>query len=518
MSKFPATTLANYGRRFLYSLKRSSAILDWVPARYLQPAAMIVVSATIIFIYFSPVFEGYTFSDIGNRQKGLYPWVYRSGDRIAPLHYDQADSFYPWQVFIGRALRSGEVPLWDPLSFAGHPFFANGQNGAFYPPRTYLSFVVSASRVHDTLVISHMLLGGLLMFFLLRSSRLCFGACLFGGLAWMLNSFMLSWMALGHFLVIEAFLPLSFLLVEKVVRGSLPSALGLGLVLAAIFLGGNLLFVELTLVTVAMYGVYLLYRRWRRPERRSLTLNVPRAAWVILLLGLTGAICVGLIAVQFLPTAEIVGAMDRSTLSYTELVKWNLPLYELRCFFFEPIHEITTSTAIGQEPYHRMMFLGTPTAILALVGFWRRHKLVGYLRVLAVLALLAALGTFLTWIAMKLIPGFGHLKPLGRVLFLFNFAIAVLAAFGLDWVLRGVPRLLHWKPAGALRHTWRLGLSAVLVIIVSIQMYSVASWVVRYQVDHGDQLYPETPLITALGHDDSTRMIAIHPSFYGSTP
>ena len=518
MIKSYAATVVSRCRLVVSSIRPSSALLQWVPARYLQPAAMIVISVTVIFIYFSPIFEGYTFSDIANRQKGLYPWVHLARDRVAPLHYDQADSFYPWQVFIGRALRSGEVPLWDPLSFAGHPFFANGQNGVFYPPKAYLSLVVSATRVHDALVLSHMLLGGVLMFGLLRRSRLCFGACLFGGLAWMLNSFMLSWMALEHFAVIEAFLPLSFLLVDKVVKGSLPAALGLGVVLAAIFLGGNLLFVELTFVVVALYGIYLFYRRWRRPERKILTLNVPRAVWGASLLGVTAAICLGLIAIQFLPTAEIVRAMDRSVLSFTELRMWRLPVSELRCFLFEPIHEVNTPMVIGEEPYHRMMFLGTPTALLAVIGFWRRHKLVAYLRVLAVVALLAALGTPLTWVAMKLIPGFGHLKPLGRVLFLFNFAAAVLAAFGLDWVLRGLPRLVRWRVRGPGLHLWRLGLSSALAIIVVVQMYSVASWVVRYQSDHGDQLYPETPLIKTLGNDDSTRMLAIHPSFYGSTP
>jgi hypothetical protein len=334
----------------------------------------------------------------------------------------------------------------------------------------------------------------------------------------MLNSFMLSWMALGHFVVIEAFLPLAFLLVEKVVKGSMPGALGLGVVLGGIFLGGNLLFVELTFVVVALYGVYLLYRRWRRPERPKFRLNVSRAAWVVVLLSLTAIVCLGLIAVQLLPTAEVVQAMDRAKLSYTELVKWKLPVSELRCFFFEPIHEINTPMVIGEEPYHRMMFLGTPTAVLALIGFWRRHKLAGYLRVLAVVALLAALGTPVTWLAMKLIPGFGHLKPLGRVLFVFNFATAALAGFGLDWVMRGLPILIRLRLPRGGRRLWRLAFSSALSIVVIAQMYSVASWVVRYQADRGDGLYPETPLIKALGNNATQRMLAIHPSFYGSTP
>ena len=41
--------------------------------------------------------------------------------------------FYPWQHAAVEALRSGQLPLWNPLVGSGAPLAANLQTGAFYP-------------------------------------------------------------------------------------------------------------------------------------------------------------------------------------------------------------------------------------------------------------------------------------------------------------------------------------------------------------------------------------------------
>lgn len=41
----------------------------------------------------------------------------------------------PHAVFIARALREHELPLWNPYIYCGMPFAANVQAALFYPPR-----------------------------------------------------------------------------------------------------------------------------------------------------------------------------------------------------------------------------------------------------------------------------------------------------------------------------------------------------------------------------------------------
>ena len=54
--------------------------------------------------------------------------------RLAPTLRDQGDFFYPLKLYTADRLRSGQIPLWNPLSATGEPWLANGQSGPFYPP------------------------------------------------------------------------------------------------------------------------------------------------------------------------------------------------------------------------------------------------------------------------------------------------------------------------------------------------------------------------------------------------
>lgn len=484
--------------------------------RWKLPVALIILGC-VTYSFFYPIFDGYTLSDVARRQNQVYPWAHRKTERPGTVHFDQADTFYPWQVFINQALRSGEFPLWNPYSFAGHPFFANGQNGLLYFPRTYLSIVATPTRVHDWLLLSHMLLGGLMMFLLLSDVRLTFGASLFGSLAWMTNSFMLSWMALEHYVVIHAWLPLAMLLIRRAARRrSWPAAIGAGVILGLMFLGGNILFVELTFAALGLCSIYLVARQLRKHRKSVAGIGARRLLSYTLLLMIPAIVCAGLIAVQFLPTWEIVASIDRAPLTYTELVKWRLDWSDLKYFFLEPQPMAWSPLGVAEDPYHRMLFLGTPTAVLALIGFWRKNPLVSFWRWVAVFILLVALGTPLTWVAYKIVPGFAHLKPLGRVLFLFNFSAAVLAAFGMDWLLKDLPGLIRLKLEGSWDVLWRFTASAALTVIVALQLAAVGGWVMGFQTDDPELLYPETDLTQKLPRNDSTRILALHPAFYGS--
>jgi hypothetical protein len=167
-------------------------------------------------LFFHPIFVGRTLSDVEARQAQTFPWAgtVERRNANAPLHFDQADSFYPWQVFMTRALDEREVPLWNPYSFGGVPFLANATNGFLYPPRLLLTEFVAPFRAHDLLLLSHMFFAGIAMYLLLRHWHVRAPAAAVGALAWMLNSFMLGWMALEHYVVIAALLPIAFLLID----------------------------------------------------------------------------------------------------------------------------------------------------------------------------------------------------------------------------------------------------------------------------------------------------------------
>ncbi len=395
--------------------------LGFTPRRH---AAALVIFGALTFAFFLPILRVETFSEVGKYQLARFPWEGQtSGDSpFTVRHGDQVESFYPWQVYTSRALRQGELPLWNPYSFGGAPFFANGQSGVLYPPRLALTYTVSPTRVHDLLLASHFFLAGVAMFLLLGFAGLSFPAALVGGLAWMLNSFAVSWQALEHYTAVEVWMPVGVMLAHATVRRrSWSAAFGLALVLSLLVFGGNVLFVELAVAAILGYAMVLAIVAAAR-ERGSIAGNAARLATAV---GLTA----GLTAVTILPTLRLATESARASLSYGELGRYALPPGALWSIFRLP--ELPQG-----DPYHLNLFAGTAVGLLAVVGLLARQALARFAAVLGGLALLFMLRTPVTFVVDHALPGMSSFKPLARAAFLLQFALAVLAAYGLQALLR----------------------------------------------------------------------------------
>jgi hypothetical protein len=473
----------------------------WLGFTPREHVAGLAIFAAVTLLFFFPVLQGDTFSEVGLRQQNAYPWAAStpSGEPSQILHLDQVDAFYSWQVFVNRELRRGEFPFWDPHTFAGHPFFANGTNAVLYPPKATLASTVSPARVHDLLTLSHLFLAGVAMFLFLGVVRLSFGPALVGSLAWMLNSFALSWQALDHYTAVAVWLPAAMLLAHVTVRRrSQAAALGLAGALGLMLLGGNVLFVELAALTIFAYGGTLVVADVIR-DRTSLPGHVLRLASAAVLF-------VGLTAVVILPTLALAADNPRVEFGYDELERFALPLSGL-------VNIVYPRNIAPGEPYNFNLFAGTLVSLLALVGVFRRNALALFAGALGALAVLYMLHTPVTLVLSQTVPGLDSFKPLARAAFLLDFALAVLAAFGLqrvlDW-LRGrrLPLSGSWVAAAVV---------AVVAASVVVQEYRLARFLMPHQPNEPAYLFPRTPLVDYLDARKG-RFIPTSRSFRGSTP
>jgi hypothetical protein len=103
----------------------------------------------------------------------------------APVFRDQADFFFPLKLWTADRLKSGDVPLWNPLSGGGEPWLANGQSGPFYPP-TWLFLLPSPAMAAGLFVLLHICLGaaGTWRFLAAEGASVAaraFGAAVFAG-------------------------------------------------------------------------------------------------------------------------------------------------------------------------------------------------------------------------------------------------------------------------------------------------------------------------------------------------
>jgi len=129
----------------------------------------------------------------------------------------------PQALFVSKALRGGELPLWNPFIYCGHPFAANIQTALFYPPRflaTLLGGVTAGPMLYSLEIelILHILLGGIFAFLLMRELGIERGASLAAATSFQLGAFFTS--QAEHLGAIEAaaWLPLTWLLVLRLSR------------------------------------------------------------------------------------------------------------------------------------------------------------------------------------------------------------------------------------------------------------------------------------------------------------
>jgi len=374
-------------------------------------------------------------------------WIPRGGG-------DLVSFLWPMHRFVARSLRAGIVPLWNPHLYSGAPFAADNQTGLFYPIHllTFALFGEPSYAVMEALVVFHIWLAGANAFALARGLDLRRPAALLGGLAFALSDLFVTHVGNLNLNATAAWLPLLLLCAHRALtRRGAGWAAGAGAVLAVAALAGHaqmLLFLTLTLV------LYLLYRLAIDRQQMLHTLGL---AALIVAVGLGGA------ALMLLPAYEMAGHTGRGHLSYEEATRYSLPPRALIGLVAPGFYG---RGAIGfWGPWKRVEvgYVGVATLVLAAVGFVARRGRTadrrtatdggfptGFFVLLALIAFLLAMGshTPLYGLLYRYAPTFDQVRVPARLIVLADLGLAVLAAYGLDRLLRGdSPRRTVWVGA-----------------------------------------------------------------------
>lgn len=492
-----------------------------------QYATAAVVFAALVVLFFLPVFTSHkTFSTVHELQQRAYPWYDPQHPTKNPYYVqtDQAAVYYPWEVLADTSLRQhGDLPLWNPQSFAGHPLYANSQTGLAYPPRLFVAEVLSPSWAHDIYLMFHIWLGGLAMFALLKEFGARFSGALLSGIAWSFSAFTAFWIQLENFAVVLALLPLVILCIHRwhARRSWRALAVG-GFLLGLVFIGGSPEISLACFVLAFSYAACLSLTRlvagWRQiATRRRVEIAAAPIGLIVV------AVCTA--AVALLPFLALQSRYAREPFTLDENLKVSkvVPGDLLHTLVPANLPLTTTNTAV---------FIGSIAGLLAIVGIVRRRPGAGLGRGIVVFLLLFFAVPPFQWLVYNAIPRLDFVVGLGRLLFVWVFAVAILAGLGLDAVVSAVGRRTHaWSadtgvtlPDGSStpgpddRLPWeRWGASlghrvapasrrAAPAVVAAACVGLTALQLLVYMRDAnppfpsrtGSQLFPETPALTAV--------------------
>ncbi len=392
----------------------------------------------------------------------VYHWkILLTHDYSLLVAYEGLCQGYGWLQFWILSIRDGALPLWDPFALAGHPFAGEMQTAAFYPLNLVLVLfpfnqqgVFSPQLFHQWFALMHFL-GGCFMFALARElglrrfPALIAGICfslggLTGAVAWpdMVNSAI--WLPLVFLFLLRA------LRAETTKRAALNASLG-GLSLGTAILAGRLHMPVMQAVCVVGAAVFASLHPQLRQKRS------PGKPWLrpATVLGVLAgvAFCAG--AVQLLLSMEysrhalrFFGSMP--ALPATTRIPSTYPAEGLAPHGLWGI--LFAFGFSGQLGGHEVLrfYLGVFPLLAAVIGVWKRWSTpwVQYLSGLAVVAFLYALGEFsaVYGLLRTVVPYLWMVREANRFMYLADFSLAILAAFGVEALFYGPVDEPAWRP------------------------------------------------------------------------
>lgn len=354
---------------------------------------------------------------------------------------DFSGQFLAFGAYQARRLLAGEIPLWNPYNFAGHPFIADTQAAVFYPPRLVtigLSGLFGgwsyAALQAETLV--HFWMASVWMYLFSRTvteSRL---AGMISALTLTYGGYLTGYPPL-QLAVLEAgiWLPLALLGIHK--QRWWLAGLSLGLSLLAGHPQTSLFFIY----TIAAYSIHRAF-----VEDRKLPPTLLRVGMVL-------AIGAGLAAVQLLPGLEYLRLTTRAAMTYEEMAG-GFPFSDIVTFFIPNVITVWSP-----------LYSGIAGLVLAVWAIWQGKRSARFWGVVALIALGVSFGgaTVLYRLVYLFGPGFSWFRGQERAAYIIAHSVAILAGLGAANLLRNetadkLCRALRW----AVTITWLFTLEVFL--------------------------------------------------------
>lgn len=344
---------------------------------------------------------------------------------------DTWNQYFYWREFGFHAAARGELPYWNPYVFGGTPFIAGMQSAIFYPFNAIFLFLDTPAAINLSITL-HFFLAACFTYAFCRYRRLSVAGSCAAAVTFTYGAPFFLHLYPGHLsnLATVPWFPLMLLGMEAFVRNKrvLYAALS-GVPLALQVLAGH---PQYLFYSVIGTGILFFVEVMGRTKPREL----PYFVGGFCLFVFTGA---ALSAVQLLPTLELAQLSVRHGLTYEWVSSFSFPPENFLTILFPRLFG-----DYGKAPYwgrnyfwEASLYVGVIPLCFALVAtFLNRSTPVKTFAGLALVSLIVALGrhTPLLRVLYLWVPGFDLFRGISKFVFLYSFAAAVLAGYGIDWL------------------------------------------------------------------------------------
>lgn len=395
--------------------------------------------------------------------RDLYAKEYPSGIPYKNfLLTDPVRQQYPWKNLVVESFKNFQLPLWNPYNFSGTPLLANIQSAPFYPPNV-LFFFLPFSYAWSVLIVLQPLLASVFLYLYLRNLKISNQGSMLGAITFAFSGFFISWLEWGTVLHVALWLPLLLLSIDKLVIGSrytVWSIIFLFSLCSAFFAGHLQTFFYLFLFV----WIYFL-ARWFQYRRKIR---------ILLLFLILNSLFIILTAIQWYPTLQLILESARNV-DQSDWTKagWFIPWHHLIQFIAPDFFGNPASLNYWSDwNYGEFVgYIGILPLLMAIFAlFFRKDKKTLFFGTMVFVALFFAFPTPLAKLPFLFsLPFISTAQPT-RLLFLIDFSLAVLAAFGIDYYLKQPKKVFY--PLGVLFFFFAV---LWLVVLYGQQVFSTIS-------------------------------------------
>ena len=333
-----------------------------------------------------------------------------------PAQPDVVSQIMPWKKLTTESLLNFQIPFWNPYSFSGTPHLANYQSAAFSITNLFY-FIFNFNTAWALAVLVQPLFAGFFTYFFVKSLKKSEIAALISAISFMFCGFITTWMSYTTLSLAITFLPLALYSIEKYFHTKKSRFLILlSLSFPLSFFSGHF---QISIYFSIFVFAYIIFKFYET-KNKSGFLNVLLFSFFGILLS----------SPQILPSIELYFSAFRS--SIFQKIE-SVPIKHLTTIIAPDFYgnPVTRNNFFGNYAEWNS-FLGVIPFLLGIYSLFKKSKQIIFFFLMAFLALLFSINSPILDLFVGLKIPVLSTSALSRVLAIFSFSFAILAAFGFD--------------------------------------------------------------------------------------